>query len=75
MSSLPVRKLYQKMGEQIDAQIDAVVHIENSVYLRSKSITNDQLSLKHFLDYAISLLGKLFFNYSHFHSLLNIYIF
>ncbi|CAG5085595.1 Oidioi.mRNA.OKI2018_I69.PAR.g10937.t1.cds [Oikopleura dioica] len=44
------------MGEQIDAQIDAVVHIENSVYLRSKSITNDQLSLKHFLDYAISLL-------------------
>ena len=58
MSSLPVRKLYQKMGEQIDAQIDAVVHIENSVYLRSKSITNDQLSLKHFLDYAISLLGK-----------------
>jgi len=59
MTSLPVRKLYQHIGEQIDAQIDAVVHIENSVYLRSKAIDEDKASLKAFLEYSISLLGML----------------
>ena len=58
MTSLPVRKLYQRIGEQIDAQVDAVVHIENSIYLRSKAIDNDSESLKAFLEYSISLLGK-----------------
>ena len=58
MTSLPVRKLYQHIGEQIDAQIDAVVHIENSIYLRSKAIDEDKDSLKAFLEYSISLLGN-----------------
>ena len=61
MTSLPVRKLYQRIGEQIDAQVDAVVHIENSIYLRSKAIDNDSESLKAFLEYSISLLGKCIF--------------
>ena len=61
MTSLPVRKLYQRIGEQIDAQVDAVVHIENSIYLRSKAIDNDSESLKAFLEYSISLLGKFIF--------------
>ena len=69
MTSLPVRKLYQRIGEQIDAQVDAVVHIENSIYLRSKAIDNDSESLKAFLEYSISLLGKLFLILSFFTSL------
>ena len=64
MTSLPVRKLYQRIGEQIDAQIDAVVHIENSIYLRSKAIDEDHESLRAFLEYSISLLGKFFQTFS-----------
>lgn len=53
MSSLPVKTLYQRIGEQVEAQPNAVVHIENSIYLRSKAITSDKDSLNKFLIYAI----------------------
>ena len=54
MTSLPVRTVYQTIGEQIHALPFAVVHIVNSVYLRSKSITNDMEALKHYVDYGIA---------------------
>ena len=54
MTSLPVKTLYQRIGEQVEAQPSAVVHIENSIYLRSKAITSDRESLHDFLSYAIS---------------------
>ena len=53
MSSLPVKNFYQHIGEQVEALPNAVVHIENSVYLRSKGITSDTDSLRKFIDYAI----------------------
>ena len=55
MSSLPVKNLYQCIGEQVEALPNAVVHIENSVYLRSKAITADSESLRSFIDYAIKV--------------------
>ena len=58
MTSLPVKKCYQKIGQIIEAEVDAVVHIENSVYIRSLAITSDSESLSAFLDYAISRLGQ-----------------
>ena len=56
MSSLPVKNLYQCIGEQVEALPNAVVHIENSVYLRSKAITADSESLRNFIDYAIKVI-------------------
>ena len=55
MSSLPVKNLYQCIGEQVEALPNAVVHIENSVYLRSKAITADSERLRSFIDYAIKV--------------------
>ena len=60
MTSLPVKICYQKIGQLVEAEVDAVVHIENSVYIRSKAISKDLESLSAFLDYSISLLGPNF---------------
>ena len=54
MTSLPVRTVYQTIGKQVQALPNAIVHIVNSVYLRSKSMTNDIDSLKHYVDYGIA---------------------
>ena len=54
MSSLPVKTLYQRIGEQVEAQPNAVVHIENSIYLRSKAISSDKDALHEYINYAIS---------------------
>ena len=56
MSSLPVKNLYQLIGEHIETLPNSVVHIENSVYLRSKAITADPESLRNFIDYAIRVI-------------------
>ena len=56
MSSLPVKHLYQCIREQVEALPNAVVHIDNSVYLRSKAITAETEKLRNFIDYAIKVI-------------------
>ena len=50
MSSLPVKNFYQHIGEQVEALPNAVVHIENSVYVRSKGLFVDNVFAKLFFN-------------------------